>query len=151
MISTSVHAVPMRLRLFSIVFVMAGFAVVGAATAFATTANFSPASKTACYSTTVNYSLSWSGNQPFDVDFYSDDSYGSEVHYVNTSGTTGSLSGAHYNSPDVYVPDMWVYDYGCGGSCGIGHKTGRIVVNAGGYGGCPLGPAHLERVSSSKR
>ncbi len=138
MVGTSLRGVSGRLRLIAVILAVGGLAAISTNTAFATSANFSPSSKTACYSTTVNYSLSWSGSQPFDVEFSSDDSYGSGVNYYNTSGITGSLNGATYSSPDVYTPEMWVWDYGCGGSCGIGHKTGTIRVNPGGVGGCPL-------------
>jgi hypothetical protein len=130
--------------------VAGAFAILGASTAFATSANFSPAFRTACYSTTVNYSLSWGGNQPFDVDFYTDDSDGDEAHYVSVTTTSDTYPGAEYRSPDVYSPDMWVYDYGCGGSCGVAHKSGTITVNPGGVGGCPLGPENLDTVISSQ-
>lgn len=149
MTNLSLRTASKRLWFISILFALGGFGVISAGTAFATTANFSPAFRTACYSTTVNYSLSWSGNQPFDVDFYTDDPAGDEVHHVSTTDTSDSYPGAEYGTPGVYNPDMWVSDYGCGGSCGIAHKSGKITVNPGGVGGCPLGPELLETITLS--
>jgi hypothetical protein len=135
-ILNNLRAASKRVRFVPLAIALFGFAALNGGTAFATSANISPGSATKCQYNLVNFSTSWSGNAPYDVDFYADNSAGTQFHYYHTYSTSRSIL-AQYTDPGWFYPDIWVGDFGCSGSCGFAVDDSTILVNASGTGGCP--------------
>lgn len=128
-----------KLRLIPVVMALCALAAMSSGTAFAVSVSISPGYTTRCQYQSVNFSTSWSGSAPYDVDFAADDSGGTEFHYTGTYNTSRSISG-DYDDAGIFYPSLWAADYGCGGSCGWDQTNSTVNVTAAGSGGCPLGP-----------
>jgi|GEM_PF-4859736 len=132
-----------RLRFVPVAVALCVLAAMSSSTAFATTASISPGYRSACYSTTVNFTTSWSGDAPFMVEFDTGDPGGNGFGWASHSRTIWWSTG-YYPEPNTYQASLYVADLGCSSLCGTAEDYSTIVVNEGGVGGCPLGPAYLD-------